>query len=377
MSMNSKLCQRIVLCVSGEYFETFIATLNRFPGTLLGNKVKRRRYYCSTTSRYFFNRNRMCFEAILFFYQSNGILRRPPYVRLDVFEDECRFFELPDCIIDQMKFIEGILPELDLKPSPKKQTESYSWKRRLWDILENPETSTKAWMFSVFSLSTIFLSIIISCIDTLGYIEFSPRKLNDNAWSITELILNLWFFIELVSRFATTPDRKRFLKSFRNWIDLFAVVPYLLLYPIQNQLKSLGFLRSFRFLRIIRLVRLSRLSKVSRRIRIVALIFKSSLRDFQNLFCCHMTTIVLGGTMMYYAEQTSRQTQFTNIPLSFWWAITTVTTIGYGDLIPITIYGKCIAICFMVIGALTTSLPILSIGIKFQTIYQNTLSPRQ
>ena len=68
---------RITINISGEVYETQRNTLHRFPDTLLGNVGKRSAYYCSTRREYYFHRNRLFFDAILFFYQSGGILRQP------------------------------------------------------------------------------------------------------------------------------------------------------------------------------------------------------------------------------------------------------------------------------------------------------------
>ena len=99
--------RRVVINISGEIFETFFNTLARFPMTLLGDKRKWVKHYCQYKQQFFFERNRLCFESILFFYQSNGTLNCPMGVSIDLFEQECRFFELPRKFIDQMKRDEG------------------------------------------------------------------------------------------------------------------------------------------------------------------------------------------------------------------------------------------------------------------------------
>ena len=94
---------RIVINVSGELYETNIKTLGRYPQTLLGNFHKRSTYYSSQCGLYFFDRSRLFFDAILFFYQSNGILKCPPELPLSLFEEECRFFELPEEVISKLR----------------------------------------------------------------------------------------------------------------------------------------------------------------------------------------------------------------------------------------------------------------------------------
>ena len=103
---------RVAINISGEIFETFYETLERFPTTLLGSKDKRGPFYCSRTQQYFFDRDRLCFESILHFYQSNGTLKCPSGTPISLFEQECKYFCIPKRSIYSMKRQEGIFPEL-------------------------------------------------------------------------------------------------------------------------------------------------------------------------------------------------------------------------------------------------------------------------
>nr|1T1D_A Chain A, PROTEIN (POTASSIUM CHANNEL KV1.1) [Aplysia californica] len=99
--------ERVVINVSGLRFETQLKTLNQFPDTLLGNPQKRNRYYDPLRNEYFFDRNRPSFDAILYFYQSGGRLRRPVNVPLDVFSEEIKFYELGENAFERYREDEG------------------------------------------------------------------------------------------------------------------------------------------------------------------------------------------------------------------------------------------------------------------------------
>jgi hypothetical protein len=137
-------------------------------------------------------------------------------------------------------------------------------------------------------------------------------------------------------------------------------------------MKSLGFLRILRFIRVIRLFRLS---KHSKRLKVVGEIIKSSFGDFQLLMLCLAMLIIFGGSLMYYVEGGSG-TGFTSIPMSLWWAIQTITTLGYGDIVPSTFFGQVLSAGFMAFGALTISLPVLSIVTKFMTLYAKNIEDK-
>ena len=84
--------ERVTLNISGAIFETYFLTLLRFPETLLGDPRLLGQFYHPSNDHYFFDRNRHCFAAILYFFQSNGTLTCPPDVSVDVFETEVQLF---------------------------------------------------------------------------------------------------------------------------------------------------------------------------------------------------------------------------------------------------------------------------------------------
>ena len=101
LNLLCPLC--IDFLLSGEIYETEARTLKRFPDTLLGNRTKRNHYFCPKSQQYFFDRSRVFFDAILFFYQSNGLLCCPGGVPLDLFIEECVYFHIPQQSIDKLK----------------------------------------------------------------------------------------------------------------------------------------------------------------------------------------------------------------------------------------------------------------------------------
>ena len=157
------------------------------------------------------------------------------------------------------------------------------------------------------------------------------------------------------------------------WVDIIAVVPYFTMLGVTDEkIDSLAFFRIIRFLKIVRLFRLSRHSK---RLKIVSAIIRSSLGDLQLLLLCLSILIVFGGSVMYYIEGANdSKTAFVSIPQSLWWAVQTITTLGYGDITPITEAGKIVAASFMLFGAVTISLPVLSIVAKFTLLYSNNMN---
>ena len=388
---TSQSTGHIAINISGELYETYDETLKRFPNTLLGNSRKRSRHYCAQTGEYFFDRNRSCFDSILFFYQSNGTLNCPVGTSISLFEDECRYFQLPIKYIHSMKRKEGIFPEL-IKDDREKEssTETPKWaknannvpfKHRMWSFLDDPTSSTLAWYFGILSLILVFASAIIEALETI-------RILADEVelFATVELLLNTWFLLEIILRLLSCEDVCHFLRGYMNIVDIVSVIPYFLVLFMHTAQGNdyhhtrglIGFVKTLKFLRVCRLFRFSRHSK---RLVVVVKILQSCFGSFQMLMLCLLIITILGGTIIFVFEERAEastsvhQTEvgFESIPDALWWSIITVTTIGYGDMIPGSVFGRVFASCFMLVGVATTALPILTIVTQFVKMYPQNI----
>lgn len=177
-SRGCALTERLAINVSGMRYETQLRTLAQFPDSLLGDPRRRLRYFDPMRNELFLDRSRVCFDAVLYFYQSGGRLRRPANVPLDVFLEELHFYELGDEIIDRYKEDEGF-PKEEERPLP-----SNDLQRRLWVLFEYPESSGGARIIAIISVMVIVISILIFCLETLP--EFrndkEQREVRRGAW---------------------------------------------------------------------------------------------------------------------------------------------------------------------------------------------------
>jgi len=159
---HGKKCDsRLVINVSGSRFETFKSTLERYPNTLLGDHRRRSLFYDKKHDEYFFDRHRLCFEAILYYYQTQGRLRRPEHVPLDTFLEEITFFDLGvDALLQVRK-------DEDLEEAQKVQLPQNRFCRHLWANLEYPQYSMTAKIINIFSAIFILLSAAELAVETL------------------------------------------------------------------------------------------------------------------------------------------------------------------------------------------------------------------
>ncbi|XP_055333144.1 potassium voltage-gated channel subfamily A member 2-like isoform X2 [Paramacrobiotus metropolitanus] len=386
--------QRIVVNVSGLKFETQLKTLSKYPDTLLGNPLKRMRYFDPLRNEYFFDRNRNCFDAILYYYQSGGRLRRPVNVPLDVFAEELKFFDLGDEALNKFREDEGFVKEEErILPSNELQ-------KKIWLLFEVPESSKWAKAIASISVIVIMLSIITFCLETLPQFKHYRITEGPNGTKIEEdQIANfsepffvietacvIWFCFELLVRFASCPQKRVFFLTVMNIIDLMAIIPYFVTLGTtlaaegqteqkqQNQAMSLAILRVIRLVRVFRIFKLSRHSKG---LQILGRTLRASMRELGLLIFFLLIGVVLFSSAVYFAEADNKESDFKSIPDAFWWAVVTMTTVGYGDMRPVGFFGKIVGSLCAISGVLTIALPVPVIVSNFNYFYHRDTDQEQ
>lgn len=365
---------RVVVNVSGLKFETLSETLEQYPDSLLGSSTKRSAYYDETRNEYFFDRNRPAFDAILFYYQSGGKLLRPPNVPMDVFADEIRFYELGEEILQRVEREEGYIEE-DEPILPERQ-----WQRKIWELFEYPDTSIGARIVAVISVCIITISIVTFCIETLPQFRYqlvctgtngtetcNRQEIQDDKkmpWFGIETGCIVWFTFEYIMRLIASPQKVLFVRSFLNLIDVIAIIPYYITLPMKSSnVSSLGVLRVIRLVRVFRIFKLSR---HSRGLQILGHTLRASLRELGLLIFFLLIGVILFSSAVYYAEGGEN---FKSIPDAFWWAVVTMTTVGYGDMKPESPWGKIVGSLCAISGVLTIALPVPVIVSNFNYFY--------
>ncbi|XP_028333703.1 potassium voltage-gated channel subfamily A member 7 isoform X2 [Physeter macrocephalus] len=390
-------CERVVLNVAGLRFETRARTLGRFPDTLLGDPVRRSRFYDGARREYFFDRHRPSFDAVLYYYQSGGRLRRPAHVPLDVFLEEVAFYGLGAAALARLREDEGC-PLPSERPLPRR-----AFARQLWLLFEFPESSQAARVLAVVSVLVILVSIVVFCLETLpdfrddrdnsGLAAVAaagpfPARLNgsspmpgppprspfDDPFFVVETLCICWFSFELLVRLAACPSKTAFFKNVMNLIDFVAILPYFVALGAElARQRGVGqpamSLATLRVIRLVRVFRIFKLSRHSKGLQILGQTFRASMRELGLLIFFLFIGVVLFSSAVYFAEADRAESHFTSIPESFWWAVVTMTTVGYGDMAPVTVGGKIVGSLCAIAGVLTISLPVPVIVSNFSYFY--------
>jgi hypothetical protein len=249
--------------------------------------------------------------------------------------------------------------------------------RWVWGVLEHPEQSTLGLIVTIVILVCILMSITFYVIANTPSITKVPATEEEwkTALFIIELVTVVVFTTELVLRFLAYKRKARFFTNFMNMLDILAVLPWYI--EIAMSSDDLG---ATAVLRIIRLARIFRLFKVSRYSTTILVFTKAILKSSNALFALliYMSMgVVLFSSLLFLCEAGDwdpeqqlyiiygEPSKFQSLPLCFYWSVTTMTTVGYGDLYPQTDPGRLVACITMICGLIIMSLPMTVIGSNF------------
>ncbi|XP_031565663.1 shaker-related potassium channel tsha2-like [Actinia tenebrosa] len=373
--INKQRCsERVVLNVRGSRFETFEKTLQEFPETLLGDTERRMAYYNPINGEYCFDRDILSFDAILFYYQSKGILSKSDWVTEKVFEEELKFYDIKSPA-DATKTIRDKIQVL-----PNNQ-----WQRTVWLLLEDPDSSRQAKWLSIFSILVIVFSIVAFCAETIDVDAYTERIVNSTTndrkpavavrprtWFWIDTFITTWFCLEYVARLFSCPLKLKFILSTLGVIDVLSILPYFISLYLTNYKHgfTLAVLRVFRLLRVSRLLKLTRYIAA---LRILGYAIRLCHHQLFSLAILLAITAIMFSSIMYNIESEVNP-QYSSIFESLWWCIITMTTVGYGDIYPVTTLGKIVgAVCAVFGVVLMLCLPTPLFILNFNKIYCQVL----
>uniref|UniRef100_A0A3P9L1K6 Potassium voltage-gated channel, shaker-related subfamily, member 1a n=1 Tax=Oryzias latipes TaxID=8090 RepID=A0A3P9L1K6_ORYLA len=204
---------------------------------------------------------------------------------------------------------------------------------------------------------------------------YKPNIFTDPFFVIETLCI-IWFSFELIVRFLACPSKPAFFKNMMNTIDIVAIIPYFITLgtelaedpnkeAVGEQATSLAILRVIRLVRVFRIFKLSRHSKG---LQILGQTLKASMRELGLLIFFLFIGVILFSSAVYFAEVEDGGS-FVSIPDAFWWAVVSMTTVGYGDMVPVTIGGKIVGSLCAIAGVLTIALPVPVIVSNFNYFY--------
>ena len=234
-------------------------------------------------------------------------------------------------------------------------------KKSLYKIIFHSDTRAGK-LFDIWLLWIILFSLVVVILDSLPELGTKFKT----EFIVIEWILTILFSIEYLARIIISPKPWRYVLSFWGVIDLLSILPTflsLLSYEYHYFLS----IRIFRLLRVFRILKLARFNAET--ITLITAL-KASSYKISIFFLTVVTIVTLMGTLMYAIE--GAENGFTSIPQSIYWAIITITTVGYGDIVPMTVLGKFVSSFAMIIGYAIIAVPTGIITVEMSKAGKNT-----
>jgi len=408
---------KIVINVGGIKHEVMWTMLEKRPLTRLGMLAKAKTHedilkfvdaYSLTNNEIYFDRDPATFNCILNFYRTDRLHVLDEICILD-YADDLEFWMIKElnleiCCIDKFNARrEHILTEVEKEKHTHGEVEVFEdfgdgyfapYQRALWDLFEKPQSSSPAKLISLLSIALVLISTVGMCLNTFKWTQsedINGDPVDNPKLALIEAVCICYFSIEYLLRLAGSPVKWNFLKGTMNVIDCLAIAPYYLtlfcvpqpeMGPADHSIPTAptgaeeeeesGFGNVGRIMQVFRIARIMRIFKLARRsvgLQSIAHTVKTSWKDLGLLFLLVGMGMLVFGSLEYYIENGEENTGFTSIPQGMWWAVQTLTSLGYGDFTPTTFLGKTVGSMCAVCGVLVMALPIPIVVDNFADYY--------
>ncbi|XP_032074645.1 potassium voltage-gated channel subfamily G member 1 [Thamnophis elegans] len=400
----------IIINVGGFKYLLPWTTLDKFPMTRLGQLKFCNNFddilnicddYDVTCNEFFFDRNPGAFRTILTFLRA-GKLRLLREVCALSFQEELLYWGIEEDSLEwcckrrylqkmeefaEMNEIEDEFLDCE-NPSEATGTETKGslCMKKLQDMVEKPQSGIPGKVFACLSVLFVTVTAVNLSISTMpGLREEEERgECSQMCYNIfiVESVCVGWFSLEFLLRFIQAPSKFIFLRHPLTLIDIVAILPYYITLLLDSAsvssnkkpssgniyLDKVGLV--LRILRALRILYVMRLARHSLGLQTLGLTARRCTREFGLLLLFLCVAIALFAPLLYVIENEMADSQeFTSIPACYWWAVITMTTVGYGDMVPRSIPGQVVALSSILSGILLMAFPVTSIFHTFSRSY--------
>jgi voltage-gated potassium channel len=239
------------------------------------------------------------------------------------------------------------------------------WRRQVHDILEvGGDAHPASRVVNAFIVILIVLNAVAFAAETVDELgtryraEFEAFNIFSVIVFSIEYLLRLWSCVDIpmLSRLRPWQARLRFALRPMMLIDLFAVLPFYFSWLVPMDLRSLRVLRLFRLLKLVR---------YSPALQTLGRVIEDEWRALLGAILIILVLLLFASTAVYFLERTAQPDKFGSVPDAAWWALSTLTTVGYGDIVPVTPLGKLFGGVVMLLGVGMITLPVAIISAGF------------
>ncbi len=235
----------------------------------------------------------------------------------------------------------------------------YSKTKKHVHILLHPELGETKWdkIINGFIIVLIILNVVAVILETVDSVHAAHREFFRTFDIISVIIFSVEYVLRVWSsnhdpRYGHSVfGRLKYMVSTDALIDLLAILPFYVHVIVGFDLRMLRLLRLLRFLRLFRLTAYMRSAKM------VKNVFVKRANELKLSLVLILFLIIIASSLLYFAEHNAQPKVFTSIPASIWWAVVTITSVGYGDMVPITLLGKVLTGVISLCGLALLALP--------------------
>ncbi|XP_057715950.1 potassium voltage-gated channel subfamily S member 3-like [Corythoichthys intestinalis] len=357
--------------------------------------------FVATEMEYYFDRNPLFFCYVLNFYLTgkmhlvDGLCVLSFCQEIEYWGIKDRYLDLCCCekfqeLLDQTEELaldqESALHSTgsSIEKLPEADLFDGTWcadvRRSVWLRLENPSYSVSAKVIAGTSLSVVLVSIVAMCVHSVPdfrQVDHNDKEVEHPGLAFFENLCVFFFSAEFLLRLAVAPSARKFLRSPLNVIDLMSIMPFYVTLAWDlgrvaeddnSELENVG--KVMQILKLMRLFRVLKLARHSAGLRSLGATLQHSGHEVGLLVIFLFVGISTFSALMHFVESESLESELRTIPICWWWATISMTTVGYGDTFPVTLAGKLIGTLCILSGLLIVALPITNIFNKFSNFYQ-------
>jgi voltage-gated potassium channel len=234
-----------------------------------------------------------------------------------------------------------------------------SFRSRIYNIVD--EDSRIGNVFNTLVIFLIIFNMVAIILESVQSLHGKYHFWFDAFENFCIVIFTFEYIARVLTADIKMPDLKgwrpfvKYIFSFMAMVDLLAILPSILLLVLpQGLLAELAFIRMLRIMRVFRVLKITRYSGS---LKMMGDVLKDKLSDISVTIFIAFILMIIASTLMYYAEHVAQPDQFPDIVHAFWWAVATLTTVGYGDVYPVTALGKILSGVIAILGIGLVALP--------------------
>ncbi|XP_072127454.1 voltage-gated potassium channel regulatory subunit KCNG2 [Mobula birostris] len=398
----------VIVNVGGNKYQIPWTTLDQIPLTRLGKLKACSNYeeimnicddYDVNHNEFFFDRNPCAFRTIMTFLTA-GKLRLLREMCALSFQEELVYWGIEDenlewcCrrkLYQKVEDFKEIKRDFEVLLTEEPQgafddtTRLGYCMKKLRDMVEDPDSGIPGKIFACLSVLFVTITTVSLCVSTMPDLrqEEERGECSQKCYNmfVLETVCVAWFSFEFLLRFIQAQSKCTFLRTPLNIIDIMAILPYYIsliidAFSVEEKpsgsgnldLEKIGLV--LRVLRALRILYVMRLVRHSLGLQTLGLTIQRCTREFGLLVLFLCVAMALYSPLVFLAErELGAKHEFASIPSSYWWAVISMTTVGYGDMVPRSIPGQVVALSSILSGILLMAFPVTSIFHTFSRSY--------